>query len=123
METVLFDKNGEPLKVQFKVKNGVLAAAYYIKLAEKNSNNAVAVYEGDNQNPEDDVFYLPNPVNANEGRLLRFSADFKGLDLNLSKTYLIAFEIYQGNLLLKSVEAKGDLTSSAQRILLFAQLI
>ena len=123
MEIVLFDKKGEPLRVQFEVKNGVLAVAYYIKLAEKNSNQAVAVYEGDNQNPDDDIFYLPNPVSSNEGRLLRLSADFKALDLNLSKTYLIAFEIYQGNSLLKSIEAEGDLTSSVQRILLFAQLI
>jgi hypothetical protein len=54
--------------------------------------------------------------------MLRLSADFYGLDLELSKKYSMGLEIYQGNKFLKYVEKTGDLGSNAQSILLFAQL-
>jgi hypothetical protein len=123
MEIINFDKMSEPLKVKVNIKNGVMAIAYYIKLSEKNSNKSAAVYEGDNQNPEDDVFILPTPVGSNEGRVLWFSADFVGLDLAKSSTYEVAFEIFQGHTLLKSIQSTGSLTASAQSILLFAKLM
>lgn len=122
MEVINFKKSGDPLRVKFVVKNGVLAVAYWIKLSEKNSNNAVATYDGDNQNTEDDSYYLPTPVDDNDERLLRLSADFYGLDLELSKKYSMGLEIYQGDNLLKFVEKTGDLGADAQSILLFVQL-
>jgi hypothetical protein len=122
METVIFTKSGDPLKIKFVVKNGVFAVAYRIKLSEKNSNKAVANFDGDNQNIEDDIYYLPTPVDVNNERILRLSADFYGLDLELSKKYSMGIEVYQGDRLLKYVENAGDLCSTSQSILLFTQL-
>jgi hypothetical protein len=122
MKTILFNSNGDPLKIQFKVENGVMAVAYSIKLSEKNSNMAVTTYDGDNQNPEDDIYYLPVPNMDNDERILRLSADFYGLDLELSKNYLIKLEVYQGNTLLDFIDQSGELTSSTLSLLLFAKL-
>jgi hypothetical protein len=122
MEIINFKKSGDPLRVKFVVKNGVLAVAYWIKLSEKNSNKAIATYDGDNQNTEDDIYYLPTPVDDNDERLLRLSADFYGLDIELSKKYSMGLEIYQGDNLLKYVEKTGDLGVNAQSLLLFVQL-
>jgi hypothetical protein len=122
MKTCEFKKSGGPLKVNFKVKNGVLAAAYFIKLSEKDSSQAVAVYEGDNQNPEDDEYQLPTPENANDGRILRLISDFIGLDLEMSKTYCITLEIYQDDKLICFFDNIGDLTGSTQSLLKFIKL-
>lgn len=122
MEIVNFKKSGDPLRIKFVVKNGVLAVAYSIKLSEKNSNKAVATYDGDNQNMEDDSYYLPTPVDDNDERMLRLSADFYGLDLELSKGYSMGLEVYQGDKFLSYAEKTGDLMSTNQSILLFVQL-
>jgi|GEM_PF-2158893 len=122
MEDIYFIKSGDPLKVNFVVRNGVLAVAYWIKLSEKNSNKAVATFEGDNLNSEDDCYYLPMPVDDNNERIIRLSADFYGLDPELSKKYSMGIEVYQGDRLLKYVEREGNLSPAHQSILLFIQL-
>jgi hypothetical protein len=122
MEIIYFTKSGEPLKVNFTVRNGVLVVAYWIKLSEKNSNKAVATFEGDNLNTEDDYYYLPMPVDDNNERILRLSADFYGLDPELSKRYSMGIEVYQGDRLLKYVNREGDLSMVPQSLLLFVQL-
>jgi len=122
MNNIFYEKDGDPLKIKFKVENGVIAIAYTIKLSERDSNKAVAYYDGDNQNPEDDVYFLPIPIEQNNERILRLSATFYPLDLDLSKKYLIKLEVYQRDILLDSIEQDGDLTLSTQAILLFAKL-
>jgi hypothetical protein len=122
MEVIYFTQSGDPLKVNFVVKNGVLAVAYCIKLSEKNSNKAVATFEGDNLNTEDDCYYLPMPVDDNNERIIRLSADFCGLDPELSKSYSMGIEVYQGDRLLKYACKEGDLSLTTQSLLLFVQL-
>ena len=61
MKTIEFKQSRLPLKVRFVVENGVLAAAYTIRLSDKNSNRPIASWEGDNINTEDDTYTLPTP--------------------------------------------------------------
>lgn len=122
MEIINFDKNGGPLKVTFLVKDGVLAAAYYIKLAEKNSNKAVAEFDGDNQNPNDDTYELPIPVEENDERIIRLSVEFSALDINMSKNFDMGIEVYQDDKLLSYIGKSGTLTDTDQNLLLFAKL-
>lgn len=120
MEVVNFKKSGDPILVKFVVKNGVLAVAYQLKLSNKNSNIAVLNFDGDNQNSGDDSYYLPTPVDENNERILRLSADFYGLDLDMIDKFSMGLEIYQGNNFIKYVEKTGELGPDAQNILLFA---
>lgn len=122
MEIVNFEKSGAPLKVEFVVKNGVLAAAYYIKLAEKNSNKPVAEFDGDNQNPQDDSYYLPLPVEENDERIIRLSVEFYALDFAQSKNFDMGIEVSQGDKLLGYIGKIGELTNTDQSLLLFLKL-
>lgn len=118
-----FDPQGESLQVKFLVKNGVLAAAYQIKLSLKDSNQAAATFDGDNQNTEDDLYHLPNSAAENDGRVLRLMSDFKGLDLGMSKKYTIALEVFQGGKLIGTMEESGNLIEGGQHLMLFGKLI
>lgn len=122
MEIINFEKNGAPLKVEFVVKNGVLAAAYWIKLAEKNSNKPVAEFDGDNQNPQDDCYYLPLPVEENDERIIRLSVEFYALDFTQSKNFDMGIEVSQGDKLLGYIGKNGELTNTDQSLLLFLKL-
>jgi hypothetical protein len=122
METILFDKNGEQLKICFKVKNGVISAAYTIELFDNGSNVPIITYSGDNTNSSDDCFPLPLPLAVYNGRLIQLTVNFKGLDLAMSKKYSIGFEVCQGEVLIGSVFEEGDLSSGEQSVTIFAEL-
>lgn len=122
METIHFKKSGEALFVKFTVKGGVLAAAYTLKLISADGRKEEGKYAGDNQQVDDDKFQLPKPVGLNNGRVIRCTVDFNGLDLAMSPTYDIAIELYQGTRFLGSVDAKGTLTKDDQDELIFVKL-
>jgi hypothetical protein len=122
METIHFKKSGETLFVKFTVKGGVLAAAYTLKLISADGLKEEGKYSGDNRQVDDDKFQLPKPVALNDGRVIRCTVDFKGLDLTMSPTYDIAIELYQGSQSLGLAEAKGTLTTDDQDELIFVKL-
>lgn len=122
MEIVLFDKNGEPLKVRFIVKNGVLVASYLFELFDPDSNDAKVTFKGNNINPNDDCFLLPLPIINNDGRTVQLNTNFKGVDLNLSKSYSLGFELYQGEVLLDTILKSGALSQTEQSTLMMIKL-
>lgn len=122
METIHFKKSGEALFVKFTVKGGVLAAAYTLKLISADGLKEEGKYSGDNRQVDDDKFQLPKPAALNDGRVIRCTVDFKGLDLTMSPTYDIAIELYQGSQSLGLAEAKGTLTTVDQDELIFVKL-
>lgn len=122
MKTIEFINSALPLKVQFTVENGVLAAAYTLRLSDKNSNKPIAVWEGDNINPEDDIYTLPTPPALNDGRLIRLVVDFYGLDRNVSVKYKMGLKLYQGEHEIGVSMAEGSLLANTQSLLLFVLL-
>ena len=121
MKVIQFDPKGGKLLASIKF-TGLIAAAYGLKLAEANSNQKVFYEEGDNQNTEDDKYYLPVPVEDNNGRVLRLTTDFYGLDPKNYPDYKIELEIYQGNKLLGSESDTDKVTGKTQSSLIFLKL-
>jgi hypothetical protein len=123
MKEIKFDPSGEPLKISF-IFTGLIVASYTYTLREAESNKKIEpVYEGNNKNPEDDIYYLPLPVGANNGRIIEFSTSFKGLDPKNFEDYGIRAEIYQGEKLIGFDEDNGKVTGKAQDSLIFFKLI
>lgn len=122
MKEIKFSKNGSSLKVKFNFY-GLIAAAYIYKLGEKNSNQAVQNYTGDNLNPEDDEYDLPDPASVNDSRIIMLSTEFYGLDPNNYKEYNIEIQVFQGSKLIGDSNDKGDITGNTQSSLMFIKLI
>ncbi len=101
----------------------MIAAAYAIKLSEKDSNKPVFYHTGDNLNAEDDQYDLPAPASENDGRILRFSTEFYGLDPINFKEYNIVINVFQGDQFLGSQNDKGAVTGITQSSLQFVKLI
>ncbi|HVN58745.1 MAG TPA: hypothetical protein VMT63_10630 [Bacteroidales bacterium] len=123
MQKAYFNPEGEPLKMQVVYKNGVIDAVYNITLSEKESNSVVEDFDGNNLNPEDDVYALPGPVVDNDGRLIILTNKFYGLDLEKSNKYEIALEIFQGGTLISTNTDSGSITGNAQNSLLITKLL
>jgi hypothetical protein len=123
MEVINFEKSGEPIKFKFVVKKEELAVVYSIELFKKKGKKPMLTYLGDNcKHKEDHEYYLPVPLNENDERVISLSADYMGYKTDLKKNYLLAFEIYQGERLLKSIEKTGYLSSTEENISIQAQL-
>jgi len=122
METIYFKKSGNPLKLKFAVKNELLGVEYSIKLLSEGRKNLSLIFQGNNYKKREQIHFLRSPVNYNDGRILSINADYTGFESNINKKYLMAFEIYQGENLLKNIELKGSLSSLEKNLSLLFQL-
>ena len=68
---IQFDSNGGVINVELKFET-LLICTYTVDLREAESNASVAGFpkQGDNTNPQDDVYLLPVPVGVNNNRSL-----------------------------------------------------
>jgi hypothetical protein len=123
METAIFNPDGAPLKTKVVYRNGVIAAAYNLKLSVKDGNTAVLYWDGDNLNPEDDNYTLPEPAEANDGRIIRLSNEFYGIDPDNSNVYEIALEVWQGETMINRNSDFGTITGQTQGSLMFTKLV
>lgn len=101
IKVIRFAGSGPGLSVSLEFK-GAFVASYGLKLSEKDSNAAVEHWDGDNVNPDDDVYKLPGPASAQDGRVLRLTTDFYGLDPVNVPDYSIKMQVLQGG------QALGD---------------
>lgn len=92
---------------------GLIVASYEFLLWESQSNEIVIKECGNNQNPYDDTYQLPMPVNSNIGRLIDIRTRFVGLDPTNSKNFEVKAEIFQGEKLDEAVET-GAIDGSSQ---------
>ncbi len=123
MEIINFKKSGDPIKFKFVVRKEELAVVYSVELFKKNGKKPIVTYIGDNSGRKKiNEHYLPVPLNENDERVICLSADYMGYETDSRKDYLLAFEVYQGNKLLKSIEKKGCLTAAEENISILAQL-
>lgn len=125
MEIINFKKSGDPIKFKFVVKEEGVSVVYSIELFKKNGKRPILTYLGDNlkcRKNEKLEHYLPVPLNENDKRVICINADYMGYGSDIKRDYLFAFEVYQGSELLKSIEKKGNLSTSEESISILAQL-
>ena len=120
-KNVSFDPNGDKLWINI-IFNGIIIASYKYVLWEAQSNHRVDEREGNNQNPDDDKYFLPLPTGSNKGRLIDVRARFIGIDMD-NKKYKITVEIYQGDNKLGEVFVSGNASGASQYDQLFIKLV
>ena len=95
MEKVKIDPNGSVLKIQIEYL-GAITASYVFSLWSAMSNTVVIEKPGNNQNPEDDIYFLPQPVIQNLNRYIQVVSTLKNGDTtNLKVT--VKVKVFQGN--------------------------
>ena len=123
MEIINFEKSGGPIKFRFIVKKEELAVVYSIELFKKKRKKSMLTYLGDNCKHKDNhEHYLPVPINENDERVICLNADYMGYETDIRKSYLLVFEVFQGEKLLKSIERTGCLSSTEESFSVLAQL-
>lgn len=112
-------KGAVTIRIQTK---GLIYAAYTGKLSEKNSSTPVMRFDGDNITSNDDEYYLPLPVEANLGRVLRLITEFRGVGSN-AKNFNISITVKQGGVIVGTIEDSGEITGLTQSSLLLLKFI
>jgi len=123
VHTVTFDPDGEQLKVKLTF-TGLMVASYTFTLWSAEDNSQVMCESGNNQNPADDDYDLPEPAAANDGRLIQVRTELLALDAGIGQPYAVRAEVFQGGEgpLPEVAEDAGKLTGKAQSSLLFVCL-
>lgn len=116
METINFKKSGGPIKFRLIVKAGVLGVTYGFELCKKKCEKPLIIYHGDNYPGKKYFHFLPCPVNDNDDRILKLSADYSAFTTDKNKDYLLSFEVYQDDNLIKSVERKGHFSNVEENV-------
>jgi len=123
METITFNKSGNPIRLIFKVLKEKLAVVYDIELLKNRYKKSTSIFKGDDYRKLDHIYFLPVPVNENNKRILSINAYYTGFETNIDKNYLMTFEVCQGDLLLSHIENCGSLSSLEENISLSFQLV
>ena len=108
---------GDPIWIDIRF-TGLAVASYEYQLFHSTNNHVLQHHKGNNQNPEDDSYYLPVPVAGNIGRLIDVRSNFVGIDPVNYKEFEARVEIYQGKQKLGEVKENGELSGLTQ----FSQL-
>lgn len=114
-----FKENGGPLEVNF-VFEGPIVASYYYNLYKKDSNDTAQEGPGNNQNTQDDRYYLPLPENDNNGRIIELNTSF--YTTATAGNYKITIELYQSGVKIDEHFEEAAVTGGKQTSLLMAKL-
>ncbi|MEO8147939.1 MAG: hypothetical protein ABI723_09900 [Bacteroidia bacterium] len=121
VKNIIFDKDGGPLKVNFKFK-GIVGASYTFTLWEAKTNAIAMESRGNNLNDDDDNYNLPGPAIKNADRLIELDTLLKGLDQG--GKYSVIVEVYQDEKLLESDIDKGEIKAGeAKQSFIYVRLI
>jgi hypothetical protein len=94
MEKVQFDPDGSVLKIDIEYL-GAVTASYVYTLWSATSNGIVSEKQGNNQNPQDDVYFLPQPVEQNINRIIQVLSSLKNGDTTKLKA-TVKIKVFQG---------------------------
>ena len=119
MTKVKFDPtNPSALRIAINYE-GVIQASYIYTLWEADSNVIVERHEGNNLNPDDDKYKLPQPNIQNNGRVIEVRSSFVGLDKDNYSDYKIEIGFFQGAEKIGSGEEAGRVTGQIQQSIIF----
>ncbi len=116
METITFKKSGGPIKFRLIVKTGVLGVNYSFELCKRNCSKPLIIYEGNNYHKKEHFHYLPSPINNNHNRVLKLKAEYLSHKTDVTQNYILSFEVFQKNHLLKSIEKADHFSCVEQQI-------
>jgi hypothetical protein len=107
MEKIQFDPNGSVLKIDIEYL-GAVTASYVYTLWSANSNGVVTEKQGNNQNPQDDVYFLPQPVDQNTNRFIEVLSSLKNGDTAKLKA-TVKIKVFQGSKKIGEVSETEDI--------------
>jgi hypothetical protein len=88
------DPNGAVLKIDIQYL-GAVTASYVYTLWSANSNGIISERAGNNQNPQDDVYFLPQPNDQNTNRIIQVFSTLKNGDTAKLKA-TVTLKLFQG---------------------------
>src|SRR4249919_3074603 len=94
MEQIKFDPSGAVLKLEIEYL-GAVTASYVFTLWSANSNGIISENPGNNQNPQDDIYFLPQPIDQNINRVIQVFSSLKNGDTSKLKA-TVKVKIFQG---------------------------
>lgn len=102
----LTGKNAIKVKLNYIGSPAPVVAAYIYRLKSKQSNTPLEEFTGDNQNSEDDIKALPQPLADNKDRYLIISNEISAF--NADTKYAIQIQIEQDGVVTNTFEDKGE---------------
>jgi hypothetical protein len=122
METINFKKSGGPIKFRLIENTGELGVIYSFELCKRKCLKPLIIYQGNNYPGKKYFHFLPCPVNDNDDRILKLSVEYSAFTTDENKNYLLSFEVYQDDNLIKSIERKGCFSNVEENVLLDFEL-
>ena len=118
---VKYNHDGGQVSIKLEF-SGDFFAEYLYELWSATDNSKADEQEGNNNNPQDDIFYLPTPLILNKGRLAKFTISFLGRNEN-HPDYEICAKVFQDNNELGVASDAGSLSFQEQDLTLRISLL
>lgn len=110
--SVTFNPQGGQVQIKLEFL-GDFFAEYLYELWSAIDNSKADEKEGNNNNPQDDIFNLPTPLILNKGRLAKFTISFLGRSEN-HPNYEMNARVFQDGMELGVASDAGLLTFNEQ---------
>jgi hypothetical protein len=104
------------IEIVYSGTNPVLAG-YEYQLKEKNSNAILDDKEGDNQNSQDDIYWLPTPITDNIGRKVLLTSKIAALDKDAE--YEVKMKVLQDDINTDTLISVGKVRADGEAALSF----
>lgn len=108
MKEIHFRCPGDRLRICIIIGNAQIGS-YRLRLWESASNTVVMDEHGNNQNPNDDCYDLPLPLENNNGRLVQCEFSVVSPDPQPGDQYSVSMDFLQGKHQLDSVDESGPM--------------
>jgi hypothetical protein len=108
MKEIHFAVPGDRLRVCIIIGQAQIGS-YRLRLWEPGSNTVVLDRSGNNQNPNDDCYDLPLPVENNNGRFAQCEFSVLSPDPKPTDQYSVSMVFWQGSHKLDSVDESGPM--------------
>jgi hypothetical protein len=120
---IKIDPKSGQITVNVRIE-GMVAAAYLLRLFEVNSNVKVISFDGNNQNDDDDRVTLPGSGQKNVGRLIILDALAANLDDELdNKTWSVELQIFQDGEMVGTVRKTKEIGENESGIFMLLKLV
>lgn len=110
--TIAFNPEGGQVQIKLDFL-GDFFAEYSYELWSATDNTKVDEKDGNNNNPQDDIFFLPTPLIQNNGRLAKFTISFQGRSEN-HPNYEMNANVIQDGKVIGTASDTGILTFEEQ---------
>lgn len=121
MKQFTFKADGEQLSITIQFGYAHVGS-YILRLWEAGSNTVLMQKQGNNQNTDDDTFFLPLPTKQNDGRLIQCQTTIIAPDWKPGERYSVKLIFRQGDGEPQEYEVSGPIGETQVHPELFALL-